>query len=73
VYCPPVSGHNSELPSDVEKSTVAADAAGSYSVISDAHADASVDVPTFDLGFILSSSDEKVEFNTDDSTADMFI
>jgi len=67
-YCPPVSGHNNELPSDAEESTVDAGAAGSHSVVSEAAA--LIDVPTFNLGFILSLSDEEVEFNPDNSTAD---
>jgi len=55
----------------VEESTVHADAADSHFAISDSAA--STDVPTFDLGFIFSSSDEEIEFNPDDSTADMFM
>jgi len=45
-------------------------ATGSHSVV---WATASVHVPTFDLGFVLSSSDEETEFNPYDSTASMFM
>jgi len=51
--------------------TVHAGVAGSHSVTSEAAT--LIDVPTFDLSFVLSSSDEEIEFNPDDSTADMFI
>jgi len=63
-------GHNRKLTSDAE-STVHAGVAGSYSVISEAAA--STDVPTFDLGFLLSLSDEEIEFTPDDSTSAMFM
>jgi len=55
VYCPLVSGHNSELPSEAEEST---GAAGSHVVVSAA---AMVDVHTFDLGFVPSLSDDEIQ------------
>jgi len=62
-------GHNSVLLPNVEESSIHAGVTGRHSVISEAAA--STDVPTFDLSIILSSSDEEIEFNPDDSTADM--
>jgi len=56
-----------QQPSDAEDSTIHVGVAGSPSIIFEA------DVPKFDLGFVLSSSDEEIEFNPDDSIADMFI
>jgi len=67
MYCPAVSFHNCELPPDTEEST---GAAGSHSFVSAA---TTVHVATFDFGFILSSFDEEIEFNPDDSTAAMFM
>jgi len=56
-----VSGHNSELPSDSEESIVHAGVAGCNLVI--AEAAASIDVPTFNLSFVLSSSDKAIKYS----------
>jgi len=61
-------GQQQRIPSDLEESTVHAGVASSHLVISEAAT--STDVRIFDLGFVLSSSDEETKFN---STADMFM